>query len=46
MKLDCEMLTLSEENTISGFDCGDDDLNEFFNHDALAKKAHVLKNMN
>jgi len=42
LKKDCEMLILSEEQSISGFDCGNADLNEFFNHDALAYKRQML----
>jgi len=33
--IDCEAVNLSENELISGFDCGDNDLNDFFNHDAL-----------
>ena len=29
----CDFLELSPENPITGFDCGDSDLNDFFNHD-------------
>ena len=32
---DCNFLELSPENPITGFDCGDSDINDFFNHDAL-----------
>ncbi|MDR0872745.1 MAG: N-acetyltransferase [Prevotellaceae bacterium] len=32
---DCEAMELSQENLITDFDCGDNDLNEFFNHDAI-----------
>jgi len=39
---DCEMLILSDENSISDFDCGNADLNEFFIHDALAYKHQML----
>jgi len=39
---DCERLILSEEQVISGFDCGNADLNEFFNHDAIAYKQQML----
>jgi len=35
LEKDSEMFILSEENIISGFDCGNDDLNEFFNKDAI-----------
>jgi hypothetical protein len=40
--LDCEMLVLSKEQTISDFDCGNADLNEFFNHDALLYGNQML----
>jgi len=40
---DCEMLILSEDHrNISDFDCGNADLNEFFNHDALEYKRQML----
>ena len=39
---DCEMLLLSEEQVISGFDCGNVDLNDFFNRDALLYKHQML----
>ena len=39
---DCERLILSEEQAITDFDCGDADLNDFFNHDALAYKQQML----
>ena len=39
---DCIMYTLSEDNLISDFDCGDDDLNDFFNRDALNYKNQML----
>ena len=42
LKIDCEMVILSEEQIISGFDCGNADLNEFFNRDALEYKRHML----
>jgi GNAT superfamily N-acetyltransferase len=42
LKNDCERLFLSEENVISDFDCGDDDLNEFFNHEALLYSRQML----
>jgi len=40
--IDCEMIVLSEEQFISDFDCGNADLNEFFNHDALLYKRQML----
>ena len=39
---DCEMVILSDENIISNFDCGNADLNDFFNHDALLYKNQML----
>ena len=33
----CKQIALSAENRISGFDCGNDDLNEFFNEDAIKR---------
>jgi GNAT superfamily N-acetyltransferase len=42
LKSDCEMVVLSEEHIISGFDCGNADLNDFFNHDALDYKCQML----
>jgi len=44
MKLstDCDFLELLPENPITGFDCGDSDLNEFFNHDALLFQSERL----
>jgi GNAT superfamily N-acetyltransferase len=39
---DCNRFILSEEHLISDFDCGDDDLNEFFNRDALQYKHQML----
>ena len=42
LALDCEILILSEEQTISNFDCGNADLNEFFNLDALEYKRQML----
>jgi hypothetical protein len=31
----CDFLELSPEKPITGFNCGDSDINDFFNHDAL-----------
>ena len=42
LALDCEMFILSEEQTISDFDCGNADLNDFFNNDALEYKRQML----
>jgi len=42
LKADCEMILLSEEQIISDFDCGNVDLNDFFNHDAPDYKRQML----
>jgi len=42
LEKDCEMLILSEEQVISGFDCGNADLNDFFNRNALEYKRQML----
>jgi len=42
LEKDCEMLILSDEHIISGFDCGNADLNEFFNRDALEYARQML----
>ena len=39
---DCERLILSGEEVITSFDCGDRDLNDFFNGDALEYKSQML----
>ena len=39
---DCDRFVLSEEQIITDFDCGNEDLNEFFNHDALLYRRHRL----
>jgi len=39
---DCEMIILSEEENVQDFDCGNADLNEFFNHDALEYTRQML----
>jgi len=35
LKIDCEAFELFDDNLITGFDCGDNDLNDFFNRDAI-----------
>ena len=35
LTIDCDFLKLAQESPIAGFDCGDDELNDFFNHRAL-----------
>jgi len=42
LERDCEMVVLSEENIISNFDCGNADLNDFFNRDALEYTRQML----
>ena len=42
LKNDCEMVVLSEADLISDFDCGDADLNDFFNKDALNYRHQML----
>ena len=39
---DCNWFVLSEEQVITDFDCGNTDLNEFFNHDALQYRRQLL----
>ena len=42
LEIDCDLVVLSEEHVISDFDCGNKDLNDFFNHDALEYKRQML----
>jgi GNAT superfamily N-acetyltransferase len=42
LKRDCEMFVLLEGQVISNFDCGNADLNGFFNYDALEYKRQML----
>jgi len=42
LKQDCDRLVLSEEQIITDFDCGNADLNDFFNRDALEYKRQML----
>jgi len=39
---DCEFIVLSEGHLISGFDCGNADLNDFFNREAILYKRQLL----
>ena len=41
LERDCDMIVLSEEHLISGFDCGNADLNDFFNRDAILYKRQI-----
>ena len=38
----CNIMALSQEESITGFDCGDSDLNDFFNRDALLFQDQML----
>ena len=42
LERDCERLVLSEKQFISDFDCGNLDLNEFFNQDAILYRRQML----
>jgi len=42
LKQDCDRFFLSEEQLISDFDCGNADLNEFFNCDAILYRQQML----
>ena len=42
LEKDCERFVLSEEHVITDFDCGDEDLNDFFNRDAILYKRQML----
>jgi GNAT superfamily N-acetyltransferase len=46
LRKECELITLSAEQLIVDFDCGDADLNEFFNHEALLYKEQLLAQTN
>jgi ribosomal protein S18 acetylase RimI-like enzyme len=42
LKKDCERFILSEKHLISDFDCGNEDLNDFFKHEAILYKREML----
>jgi len=42
LRQDCDRFILSEEYGISDFDCGNADLNEFFNFDAIQYRHQML----
>jgi len=42
LEKDCELIILSETQVISSFNCGNSDLNDFFNHDALLYRRQML----
>ncbi|MDR3180687.1 MAG: N-acetyltransferase [Prevotellaceae bacterium] len=46
LEAQCELITLSAEQPIVDFDCGDADLNDFFNHEALHYKKQLLAQTN
>jgi len=39
---DCELVSLSEDNLITEFDCGNEDLNDFFCNDAFNYQKELL----
>ena len=43
LESDCEVCELSDGNVIRDFDCGDNDLNDFFNRDAFDKFKHYVR---
>jgi GNAT superfamily N-acetyltransferase len=43
---DCKLITLSEDDRITNFDCGDDELNNFFNNEAIHFKEQLLAQTN
>jgi hypothetical protein len=42
LKKECESFALSPEQLITGFDCGNEDLNDFFNHDAIQYQEQLM----
>ena len=42
LRKECDLLVVSAQNTISGFDCGDAELNDFFNDKAIPFKEQML----
>jgi GNAT superfamily N-acetyltransferase len=42
LKKDCKFLTISEKQLIVDFDCGNADLNDFFNRDAILYRNQML----
>jgi hypothetical protein len=46
LRTECKRITLSAGELIANFDCGDDDLNEFFNHKAFYFKEQLLAQTN
>jgi hypothetical protein len=39
---ECDFVALSQDDLLVNFDCGDDDLNEFFNIDAIKYQEQML----
>jgi GNAT superfamily N-acetyltransferase len=46
LNTDCKLITLSAKQRIANFDCGDDDLNDFFNNKAVDYKEQLLAQTN
>ena len=42
LERDCELFTVSEKQIISDFDCGNEELNDFFNNKSLPFKEQML----
>jgi ribosomal protein S18 acetylase RimI-like enzyme len=42
LEKECEPVALSSEQMITNFDCGNDDLNDFFNHDAIKYQEQLM----
>jgi GNAT superfamily N-acetyltransferase len=42
LAVDCDRFVLSKEQVVLDFDCGNADLNEFFNHDAFLYRHQML----
>ena len=42
LRRDCEQLFLREEQFMSNFNCGDEDLNDFFNREAILYQRQML----
>jgi len=40
--LDCKLAKLSPDNLIADFDCGDEDINDFFNNEAILFQQQSL----
>jgi ribosomal protein S18 acetylase RimI-like enzyme len=42
LQKECDSIALTQERMITDFDCGDDDLNEFFNRDAIKYQEQLM----